>query len=56
MKRTWEIRIKEDLEYNFRRWDACIVGNVADMSATCSPDTRCCSNSGQMGPCRRHKI
>ena len=21
MKRTWEIRIKEDLEYNFRRWD-----------------------------------
>ena len=35
---------------------AASVGNVADMSATCRPDTRCCSNSGQMGPCRRHKI
>ncbi len=41
-----------------------LVGNVADMSATCRPDmsatcrpdTRCRSNSGQMGPCRRHKI
>ena len=32
-----------------------LVGNVADMSATCRPDTRCRSNSGQMGPCRRHK-
>ncbi len=33
-----------------------LVGNVADMSVTCRPDTRCCSNSGQMGPCCRHKI
>jgi hypothetical protein len=33
-----------------------LVGNVANMSATCRPDTRCRSNSGQMGPCRRHKI
>jgi hypothetical protein len=33
-----------------------LVGNVADMSATCRPDTRCRSNSGQMGPCHRHKI
>jgi hypothetical protein len=33
-----------------------LVGNVADMLATCRPDTRCCSNSGQMGPCCRHKI
>ncbi len=33
-----------------------LVGNVADMSAKSRPDTRCCSNSGQMGPCRQHKI
>ncbi len=33
-----------------------LVGNVTDMLATCRPDTRCCSNSGQMGPCCRHKI
>ncbi len=35
---------------------AVLVGNVADMSATCCADTRCRSNSGQIGPCCRHKI
>ncbi len=38
------------------KWKSNLVGNVADMSATCCPDTRCRSNSGQMGQCRRHKI
>jgi hypothetical protein len=33
-----------------------LIGNDADMSVTCHPDTRCRSNSGQMGPCCRHKI
>ena len=32
-----------------------LAGNVADMLGTRRPDTRCCSNFGQMGPCRRHK-
>ncbi len=33
-----------------------LAGNVANMSATCRPDARCCSNFGQMGPCCQHKI
>jgi hypothetical protein len=33
-----------------------LARNVANMSATCCPDTRCCSNFGQMGPCCKHKI
>jgi hypothetical protein len=33
-----------------------VVGNVTDMLATCCPDTRCRSSSGQMGPCCRHKF
>jgi hypothetical protein len=28
-----------------------LAGNVANMLAMCRPDTRCCSNFGQMGPC-----
>ncbi len=41
---------------NMNKFIKSLVGNVANMSATCRPDTRCRSNSGQMGPCRRHKI
>jgi hypothetical protein len=33
-----------------------LAGNVANMLATCCPNTRCCSNFGQMGPCYQHKI
>ena len=33
-----------------------LAGNVADMSRHVGDDTTCCSNFGQMGPCRRHKI
>jgi hypothetical protein len=33
-----------------------LAANVADMSATCRNDTRFCSNFGQMGRCRQHKI
>jgi hypothetical protein len=31
-----------------------LAGNVADMSRHVADDTQCCSNFGQMGPCRRH--
>jgi hypothetical protein len=44
------------LDFQKRTITIDLVGNVADMSATCRPDTRCRSNSGQMGLCRRHKI
>ncbi len=33
-----------------------LAANVANMSATCRNDTRFCSNFGQMGGCRQHKI
>jgi hypothetical protein len=33
---------------------AALAGNVADMSRHVADDTLCCSNFGQMGPCRRH--
>jgi hypothetical protein len=35
---------------------AILAANVTNMSATCCKDTRFCSNFGQMGRCRRHKI
>ncbi len=35
------------------RGSGSLAGNVAKMSVTCRPDTRCCSNFGQMGPCCR---
>ena len=33
-----------------------LAANVANMLATCCNDTMCCSNSGQGGPCCRHRI
>jgi len=36
--------------------DGILAGNVANMSRHVGQDTTCCSNFGQMGPCRRHKI
>ncbi len=33
-----------------------LAGNVADMLATCRPDTRCHYNFGKMDPCHQHKI
>jgi len=33
---------------------ATLAGNVANMSRHVADDTPCCSNFGQMGPCRRH--
>ena len=33
-----------------------LAENVADMSRHVTDDTPCCSNFGQMGPCRRHNF
>jgi hypothetical protein len=33
-----------------------LAGNVANMLATCLPDTGFCSKFGRMGPCRRHRV
>ncbi len=40
----------------YMRPQETLAGNEADMLGTRCPDTRCCFNFGQMGPCFRHKI
>ena len=59
IRRNSKIRIRPKVIQLFlgslkARAPPCLAGNVADILRHVADDTPCCSNFGQMGPCRRH--